>query len=77
MPWQEPHWRSGRAHWMQWSVMIAGASQRGQSEGAVSAIGGSFTRSSGVPAKSQISWGGLAPGRRGRADARSFGGVTL
>src|SRR5207248_9649454 len=42
MPWQDPHWRSGSAHWMQWSVMIAGASQRGQRDGAVSAIGGSF-----------------------------------
>jgi len=31
----------------------------------------------GVPAKSQISWGGLAPGRRGREDARNCGGVTL
>ena len=31
----------------------------------------------GVPAKSQISWGGLAPGRLGREDARIFGGATL
>ena len=31
----------------------------------------------GVPAKSQISWGGLAPGRLGREDARNFGGGTL
>src|SRR5260370_9202223 len=30
----------------------------------------------GVPAKSQISWGGLAPGRLGREDARSLGGGT-
>src|SRR5712692_1054516 len=27
----------------------------------------------GVPAKSQISWGGLAPGRLGRVEARLFG----
>ena len=32
---------------------------------------------SGVPAKSQISWGGLAPGRLGREDARNLGGGTL
>src|SRR5207253_8781633 len=31
----------------------------------------------GVPAKSQISWGGSAPGRLGREDARNFGGVIL
>jgi hypothetical protein len=31
----------------------------------------------GVPAKSQISRGGLAPGRRGREDARNSGGGTL
>ncbi len=31
----------------------------------------------GAPAKSQISWGGMAPGRLGREDARSFGGVIL
>src|SRR5712692_5944535 len=30
-----------------------------------------------VPAKSQISWGGLAPGRLGREDAKDFGGGTL
>jgi hypothetical protein len=30
----------------------------------------------GVPAKSKISWGGLAPGRLGREDARGFGGGT-
>src|SRR2546426_5691494 len=29
---------------------------------------------SGVPAKSQISWGGLAPGRLGRVDARTLEG---
>src|SRR5229473_5775030 len=32
---------------------------------------------SGVPAKSQISWGGPAPGRLGREDARNLGAVTL
>jgi hypothetical protein len=32
---------------------------------------------SGVPAKSQISWGGHAPGRLGREDARNLGGGTL
>jgi len=31
----------------------------------------------GVPAKSQISWGRLAPGRLGREDARNLGGATL
>src|SRR5260370_18550336 len=31
----------------------------------------------GVPAKSQISWGGLAPGRLGREDARNFRDWTL
>jgi hypothetical protein len=31
----------------------------------------------GVPAKSQISWGGLAPGRPDREDARTIGGGTL
>jgi hypothetical protein len=31
----------------------------------------------GVPAKSQISWGGQAPGRLDREDARSGGGGTL
>src|SRR5258708_34285710 len=31
----------------------------------------------GVPAKSKISWGGQAPGRLGRGDARKFGGATL
>jgi hypothetical protein len=31
----------------------------------------------GVPAKSQISWGGHAPGRRGHEDARTSGGGTL
>jgi hypothetical protein len=30
----------------------------------------------GVPAKSKISWGGQAPGRLGREDARGFGGGT-
>src|SRR5215831_18364645 len=30
-----------------------------------------------VPTKSQISWGGRAPGRRGREDARGLGDVTL
>ena len=30
-----------------------------------------------VPAKSQISWGGNAPGRLGREDARILGGGTL
>src|SRR5256885_12696170 len=32
---------------------------------------------SGVPMKSQISWGGEPPGRLGREDARDFGGGTL
>ena len=32
---------------------------------------------SGVPAKSQISWGGMAPGRLDREDARTIGGETL
>jgi hypothetical protein len=32
---------------------------------------------SGVPAKSQISWGGLAPGRLGHEDAWILGGATL
>ncbi len=32
---------------------------------------------SGVPAKSQISWGGLAPGRLGREDAWNSGSATL
>ncbi len=32
---------------------------------------------SGAPAQSQISWGGLAPGRPGREDAMNIGGVTL
>jgi hypothetical protein len=31
----------------------------------------------GAPAKSQISWGGHAPGRLGREDARILGGGTL
>ncbi len=31
----------------------------------------------GVPAKSKISWGGMAPGRLAREDARSLGGGTL
>jgi len=31
----------------------------------------------GVPAKSQISRGGLAPGRPDREDARTIGGGTL
>ena len=31
----------------------------------------------GVPAKSQISWGGMAPGRLGHEDARIFGVATL
>ena len=31
----------------------------------------------GVPAKSKISCGGLAPGRLIREDARGFGGATL
>ena len=31
----------------------------------------------GVPAKSQISWGVLTPGRLGREDARAFAGGTL
>src|SRR5260370_35957424 len=31
----------------------------------------------GVPAKSQISWGGHAPGRLGREDARNFEGGAL
>ena len=42
---------------------------------------GPLTRASapipGVPAKSQISWGGSAPGRLARKDARSTGGGTL
>ena len=44
------------------------------------AVPGPLTHASahiGVPAKSKISWGGLAPGRLGREDARSFGGETL
>jgi hypothetical protein len=32
---------------------------------------------SGLPAKSQISWGGPAPDRLGREDARILGGGTL
>ena len=32
---------------------------------------------SGVPTKSQISWGGDAPDRLGREDARILGGGTL
>ena len=31
----------------------------------------------GVRTKSQISWGGQAPGRLARADARTIGGETL
>jgi hypothetical protein len=31
----------------------------------------------GVPAKSQISWGGVAPGSLGREDGRTIGGGTL
>jgi hypothetical protein len=31
----------------------------------------------GVPTKSQISWGEVAPGRLDREDARSIGGGTL
>ncbi len=31
----------------------------------------------GVPAESQIPWGGLASGRLGRGDAKRLGDVTL
>ena len=41
---------------------------------------GALTQASappGVPTKSQISWGGMAPGRLGREGARNVGGETL
>ena len=60
------------------SAAPLGSPRRGRGGG--DAAPGPLTQASapiGVPAKSQISWGGLAPGRLGREDARGFGGATL
>jgi hypothetical protein len=60
------------------SAFLLGSPRRGR--GGSEDAPGPLTPASappGVPAKSQISWGGMAPGRLAREDARNIGGGTL
>src|SRR5437763_1875076 len=67
------------------AASAAGAKKRVARQGAHrqmrdEAAPGPLTQASappGVLAESKIPWGGMAPGRLGREDARNFGGATL
>jgi hypothetical protein len=73
-----------------WAAAYSGALTAGAKEGVAQegaqpslrddAAPGPLTQASappGAPAKSQISWGGTAPGRLGREDARASGDGAL